>query len=117
VYKTHDFDLNEGRTSADIGRFIFHNTYVKGEPAYKDPTIKPAKSELAGGHPAVPVKLQPGDLVAPNLDSDGLPPIGLLIKYEDPIYVVLDTVTGTHKIARHKELEPVYIDEVGGMRH
>jgi DNA-directed RNA polymerase I subunit RPA2 len=47
-----------------------------------------------------------------SLDEDGLPPIGLLLQEGDPIYAVLDSVTNTHKVVRHKEVEPAYVDEV-----
>ena len=46
------------------------------------------------------------------LDDDGLPPVGLLVKYGDPMFCVLDAVTGRPKITNHKELEPAYIDQV-----
>jgi DNA-directed RNA polymerase I subunit RPA2 len=50
--------------------------------------------------------------VFPGLDEDGLPPVGRHIKQGDPIYAFLDVVTGTHRVVRHKEEEPCYIDEV-----
>jgi DNA-directed RNA polymerase I subunit RPA2 len=108
VYKTVIVDLSEeGRGVEDAGRYTFHNTYVKGEPAYRD------KSE-AGRVTAAEAQVRPrvGDLIAPSLDGDGLPPIGARIENGEPLYVVFDRVSGTHRIARHKEIEPVYVDEI-----
>jgi len=114
VYKVCKFDLTEHKGAADAGRFLFHNTYVKGEQPYKlgaapgaDGAAAPAK-----GPDGEPLRPRVGDRIAPNLDEDGLPPVGTLLRYGDPIYAVLDTTTGTHKLARHKEIEPAYVDEV-----
>jgi len=114
VYKTLIFDLNEGKPAADAGRYVFHNAYLSGENAYRDPTQQAAKLELAGVAPpsGPPPRPRAGDAIAPSLDVDGLPAVGTLVRHEEPIYVVLDTTSGTHTIARHKELEPVYIDQV-----
>lgn len=50
--------------------------------------------------------------IAESLDDDGLPPIGLRVEEGDPLYVVVDAVTGKVKIGRHKSSEPAYVDEV-----
>lgn len=122
VYKTHSFDLTEHKTSADAGRFIFHNTYLRGEAPYKF-AVSGSEGSAAGLRKEDGRRPQIGERIAPNLDEDGLPPVGTLLRYGDPIYAVLDTTEGTHKLARHKELEPAYVDEVrilgmgGGSAH
>lgn len=62
--------------------------------------------------PPPPPRVRTGDRIVNSLDRDGLPPPGLRIAYDEPVYVVLDTVTNTHKIVRHKDLEGCCIDEV-----
>jgi DNA-directed RNA polymerase I subunit RPA2 len=109
VYKTYEVDLIKDRPSSDMGRYVFHNTYVKGEPPVRvQPPPGAPRPEAAAGF----VRARPGDRVFEGLDEDGLPPLGLLLKEGDPLYAYLDTVTSTHRVTRHKEIEPAYVDEI-----
>jgi DNA-directed RNA polymerase I subunit RPA2 len=112
VYKTYDVDLLRDKGSSDAGRHIFHNQYVKGEQPVKP--MRTAADAAAGAAPSAagPIRVRPGDKVFETLDEDGLPPVGLLVKEGDPLYSYLDVVTSTHRVVRHKEIEPAYVDEV-----
>jgi DNA-directed RNA polymerase I subunit RPA2 len=106
VYKTHVIDLMADKPASDVGRFVFHNAYVKGESAFRAPAP-------AGAAAAVPPpRPRPGERIFDGLDEDGLPPVGKRIVEGDPLYAFLDTVTSTHRVARHKDAEPCVIDEV-----
>jgi DNA-directed RNA polymerase I subunit RPA2 len=51
-------------------------------------------------------------LVAPSLDRDGLPRIGMRLAYGDPVYVVLNETTGRSRVVKHKDHEPCIVDSV-----
>jgi DNA-directed RNA polymerase I subunit RPA2 len=53
-----------------------------------------------------------GERVYESLDEDGLPPLGLLVREGDPLYVYFDATTDEHRVVRHKDIEPAYVDEV-----
>lgn len=110
VYKNLDFDLTRDRSAEDSTRFLFHNTYLKGEQRVRLMPTANADQDAATAPTSLAVR--PGDKVCPTLDEDGLPPIGLKLREGDPMYCYLDTVTGTHKIARHNDSEPAYVEEV-----
>lgn len=112
VYKTYEVDLCRDRPSADAGRFLFHNQYVKGEQPVRGANVNVAGTGTLAGMKNEQVKVRPGDKVFDILDEDGLPPVGLLVKEGDPLYAFLDSTTFTHKVARHKEIEQAYVDEV-----
>ena len=50
--------------------------------------------------------------VVETLDEDGFPPVGTLLKQGDPVYTVLDMVTNKVRIAKHKDSEPAYVEEI-----
>eukprot|EP00124_Ichthyophonus_hoferi_P001936 Ihof_evm9s116 gene=Ihof_evmTU9s116 len=47
-----------------------------------------------------------------RLDIDGFPPIGTLMKQDDPLYAVYDDATGITKIVKYKDTEEAFIDEI-----
>jgi DNA-directed RNA polymerase I subunit RPA2 len=125
VYKAHVIDLQDGRPAADTHRHVFDNTYKKGEAAVRDPgrgqvgaadpddpAAAARAAALAAGGPDGAGRVRPGDRVAPTLDADGLPPVGLTVRQGDPLYVTYDTVTGSHTVVRHKEYEPAVVEEI-----
>lgn len=105
VYKVIEVDLMKDKSAADAGGYIFHGAYLKGEQLVRD-----AVARKPGDAP--PPRPNAGDPIAPSLDLDGLPPVGTLLQYEDPFYSVLDVATNTHRVVKHKDLEPAYVDEI-----
>ena len=47
-----------------------------------------------------------------QIDPDGLPKVGQLLKQGDPLYSVIDSVTGTERIQKYKSNEDAYVEEV-----
>eukprot|EP00605_Chrysophyceae_sp_TOSAG23-4_P002894 GSChrysophyteH1.ASY1.ANO1.3189.1 assembled CDS len=47
-----------------------------------------------------------------ELDADGLPYEGVLVKYKQPICCIVDTISGEHRIIRHKSEESCYVETV-----
>lgn len=99
VYKSHKVDLTEGgkKKAASIP-WRFSNR-------------RPAAASRGRGARAKR-GASTSTRVAESLDDDGLPPIGLYVKEGDPLYVVVDEVTGKVKVGRHKSSEPAYVEEV-----
>ncbi|DAZ96894.1 TPA: hypothetical protein N0F65_008855 [Lagenidium giganteum] len=58
------------------------------------------------------VKPKTGELCAANLDRDGFPHIGQVVKYGDPIACWIDETTGEPKIQKHKESEPAIVEQI-----
>lgn len=52
------------------------------------------------------------ELFVDSLPADGLPRIGTFVQQGDPLYAVLDEVSGVLKATRHKLQEPAYVEEV-----
>jgi len=111
VYKTYEIDLMENRPSSDRGRLSFHNRFLPGEERPRA-HVAPQQMQFADAAAARALPPLPGALVFESLDADGLPPVGLLVKKDDPLYCYLDATTGAHRAVRHKDLEPAYVDEV-----
>eukprot|EP01138_Halocafeteria_seosinensis_P011578 gb/GECG01011827.1/.p1 GENE.gb/GECG01011827.1/~~gb/GECG01011827.1/.p1 ORF type:complete len:1408 (+),score=168.33 gb/GECG01011827.1/:1-4224(+) len=88
VYKNYTIDLVDGK-SKSANEMVFSN----------EPTVE--QRRRTGKNKAVE-----------TLDGDGLPPVGIRIGSGEPLYCVKDTVTGQTKIARHKESEPAFVEEV-----
>ena len=91
VYKTHIVDLAEKKGAP--GQYVFNNI-AKGRGR--------GGVGAAGGPP----------LVESRLDADGLPPVGTQLKQGDPVYVVADTVDGSHRVSKHKDAEPAVVESV-----
>eukprot|EP01135_Chromosphaera_perkinsii_P009911 Nk52_evm4s1967 gene=Nk52_evmTU4s1967 len=47
-----------------------------------------------------------------RLDVDGFPPVGTHLENGDPLYCVIDDVTGSQRIEKYKSLEPAILEEV-----
>jgi hypothetical protein len=47
-----------------------------------------------------------------DLDLDGLPLEGQVLEYGNPICSLVDTVTGEHRIIKHKDHEKAYVQTV-----
>jgi DNA-directed RNA polymerase I subunit RPA2 len=91
VYKTLVIDLQEGQSPDQRDRVIFHNA------------VKADGLATSGMY---------SDVAFQNLDADGLPVPGTLVKQGEPLYITYHRDTKKHSIVRHKEAEPVHIDEV-----
>lgn len=55
---------------------------------------------------------QSGGMVHKNLGQDGLPEVGSSVEKGDPLYCVVDDLSGKDRVARHKEKERAYIQTV-----
>ncbi|XP_074659731.1 DNA-directed RNA polymerase I subunit RPA2-like [Tubulanus polymorphus] len=53
-----------------------------------------------------------GDERVSNLDSDGLPPIGSTIKYDEPLCSYINIQTGAAKIKKYRGLEDAIVDNI-----
>eukprot|EP00123_Amoebidium_parasiticum_P011568 comp20793_c0_seq1/m.27332 comp20793_c0_seq1/g.27332 ORF comp20793_c0_seq1/g.27332 comp20793_c0_seq1/m.27332 type:complete len:1123 (-) comp20793_c0_seq1:450-3818(-) len=47
-----------------------------------------------------------------KLDSDGFPPVGTLLKNDDPLYSVIDEATNSSKVVKYKDTEEAFVEEV-----
>ena len=52
------------------------------------------------------------ELVEPQLDADGLPPVGYHVAKGDPLYVTYDRTARSHKTHKYKDSEPSIVEEV-----
>eukprot|EP00002_Diphylleia_rotans_P023586 TRINITY_DN4640_c0_g1_i2.p1 TRINITY_DN4640_c0_g1~~TRINITY_DN4640_c0_g1_i2.p1 ORF type:complete len:1096 (-),score=200.23 TRINITY_DN4640_c0_g1_i2:837-4124(-) len=53
-----------------------------------------------------------GEKYISSLDEDGLPAVGSVLKYEDPVYCTYDEVKQTFTVKRHKDQDPAIVDQV-----
>jgi len=53
-----------------------------------------------------------GEKFAEALDSDGLPLEGEAIQYGEPVCCIVDTISGEHRIIKHKSEEKAYVETV-----
>ena len=47
-----------------------------------------------------------------GLDDDGLPRVGLKLKYGDPVACRISTITHKHTLEKHKNTEPCVVDQI-----
>jgi DNA-directed RNA polymerase I subunit RPA2 len=57
-------------------------------------------------------KMKGGERVYPSLQDDGFPSVGDRVIEGDPLYCVVDSVTGTDRTGKHKEREVAYVQAV-----
>jgi DNA-directed RNA polymerase beta subunit len=107
VYKTYEIDLMKDRPPTEKGRFAFHNKYLVGEEA-----VRSLPSSSTGIVFENKRSVQPGERIYESLDEDGLPPIGLHVREGDALYCYVDETTKSHRVVKHKDLEPAYVEEV-----
>lgn len=89
VYKTYTIDLVDGKGKSNANVTVFSN------------------------EPSAELRQRTGkEKVVDTLDFDGLPYVGIRLTSGEPLYCVKDVVTGQTKIARHKESEDAYVEEV-----
>ena len=78
-----------------------------------DMTPKGGKNTEAFGFNPATYAAQKDEVVnAIQLDSDGLPPIGTKLEFNDPMYATIDLATGKCTIKRYQGLEPAYVHSV-----
>lgn len=53
-----------------------------------------------------------GEPLHPSLGEDGLPEIGATVEEGDPLYCVVDDLTGKDRVGKHKEREKAYVQTV-----
>jgi DNA-directed RNA polymerase I subunit RPA2 len=53
-----------------------------------------------------------GKLVHDDLDEDGLARVGTYVEEGDPLYCIVDEVTGKDKVGKHKESEKAYVQSI-----
>ena len=88
VYKTIEIDLQEeakfagASTSGDDVRMKFSN------------------------------KIKDSAVMYSNLEDDGLPRVGDVVREGDLLYCVVDSISGNDKIGKHKEREIAYVQSV-----
>lgn len=56
-----------------------------------------------------------GEFLHETLEADGLPQVGGRVVEGDPLYCVVDTVSGKDRVGRHKEREEAYVQAVRGL--
>lgn len=53
-----------------------------------------------------------GESVHPSLGEDGLPEVGSFVEEGDPLYCVVDDLSGKDRVGKHKEKERAYVQTV-----
>eukprot|EP01033_Poteriospumella_lacustris_P006155 gene6155-4419_t len=102
VYKTKFFDLDE-----EEKRFAT----LTHKPAFKFANMKVAGLEnVATAADANATNL--GTKIVEELDIDGLPLVGTLLKEGDPMFCLIDTTTGEHRVITHHDAEAAYVQAV-----
>lgn len=101
VYKMVQIDLTKERRAQRLS-----NTRTDG--GRRTPGRGRGRGRVRGGRAGA----VGGTRVVDSLDEDGLPRVGAFVKTGDPLYCVIDELSGRPRIAKHKEGEPAYIDEV-----
>lgn len=105
VYKTKIIDLDEeekrvSKTGVKPSLRFFN---VRPEPLTQ---IDPSTEDMAKGEDS------DRHFYCTNLDADGLPAEGTFIDPGHAICCLVDTLTGEHRLVRHKENERAYVDTV-----
>ena len=106
VYKTMKVDIKDeaerigSDTKGDKPRMRFANKKIQARMVSKD---KNTPDGVIGTDEQV---------LYPSLGEDGLPEVGNCVKEGDPIYCVVDELTGRERVGKHKEKETAYIQAV-----
>ena len=106
VYKTIKVDIKDeaervgSETKGDKPRMKFANKKIGGRMSSKD----------VDGSDDVLVSNE--QVLYPNLGEDGLPEIGTWVKQGDPLYCVVDELTGRAQTGKHKENENACVQAV-----
>ncbi|CAM9761273.1 unnamed protein product, partial [Phaeothamnion confervicola] len=114
VLKTFSVDLNESSGSGGGGARGGNGGRGGGGAAktskrFAAPPLADAKVRAASGAAAGAVG---GGQARPQLDPDGLPAVGGWVEEGDPLYCVIDEVTGKAKVTAHKEMERACVETV-----
>ncbi len=105
VYKTLKVDIKDeaeragSDTKGDKPRMKFSNKKVRSR-------ISSSNSDGLGGIGTT------DEVLYPNLGEDGLPEVGTWVDEGDPIYCVVDELTGRDRAGKHKEKEKACIQSV-----
>jgi len=91
VYKTINIDLKDIMSDETVERYQFAN--------HRPPSKRKQGEE-------------PNKLLYNNLSNDGFPYVGSWVQSGDPIYCIIDSLTGNDKVGRHKEKEAACIQAV-----
>lgn len=103
--------LNKGSFERGFGHASVYKTMrvnLEDEAERIGTTLKGDVSRIRFGNQTD----EDGEKVYPNLGNDGLPEIGGLVKEDDPLYCVVDDLTGKDHVGRHKDREEAYVETV-----
>ncbi len=101
VYKTCTVDIKQEAERAgadskgDKPRMRFSNRKDRSKLNVQSPSDDPSE-----------------DILYPNLGEDGLPEVGTWVKEGDPLYCVVDDLTGRDRAGKHKEKETACVQSV-----
>jgi len=107
VYKTIKVDIKDeisragASSKGDKPRMRFSNK--KLGPKHRKPASSSAEGDNVGAS---------NEVLYPTLGEDGLPEIGTWVKDGDPIYCVVDELTGRDRPGKHKEKEAACVQSV-----
>ncbi|KAL0482881.1 DNA-directed RNA polymerase I subunit RPA2 [Acrasis kona] len=110
IVNKSSYDRGLGKASIYKTQAIDLLDYDKDGKIYFDNRRSSIKS---GGQPKKNKdEAQQSELIVPTLDSDGLPPVGLLLELDDPIFCYYDSVSNSHKQIKWKSVDPGYVDNI-----
>lgn len=101
VYKTKFFDLEEEEKKYAT---------LTHKPVFKLANVKVSGLEMSSPAKANASNLQ--QKICEELDIDGLPPTGVMLKMDDPMLCLVDITTGEHRIIRFHDAEAAYVSAV-----
>lgn len=103
--------LNKGSFERGFGHASVYKTMkvnIEDEAERAGASMKGANPRIHFGNKTT----GDGDPVYPSLGEDGLPEIGACVNEGDPLYCVVDDLSGKDRVGRHKEKEKAYIQTV-----
>ena len=79
-----------------------------------DEEAKKAGASSSGDEPRLQFgnRIKDGKTMYPNLEADGLPKVGDVMKEGTPLYCVVDTVNDSDRVGKHKDREVAYVQAI-----
>lgn len=103
--------LNKGSLDRGFGHASVYKTMkvnIEDEAERAGASMKGAYQRIKFGNKTN----NDGEPLYPKLNDDGLPEVGAKVEEGDPLYCVIDDLTGKDRVGRHKERENAYIQTV-----